>query len=182
MACGVADLVPKPGDEQTRRALSAFFDVLRLLLERGVTVVAEAAFQDHVWTPNLAPLASLAELRVVQCHTDAATARRRVAERVATRRVHTDDALLDALKQGDRYSGDFRRVAIQAPAIDVDTTDGYKPTIEELVAFVETASGARCQLTCRTPRSAVMGGWRSGAVKSLAAGVQRGQSVLRCES
>jgi predicted kinase len=141
MARTATDFVPKPGDELTRRTLSVFFDTLHLLLERGVTVVAEATFQDHVWSPNLSPLATLADFRVVQCHTDPATARRRIAERAAKRHAHADDALLDALDAGDGYFVDFRRVAIDAPSIDVDTTDGYNPPIEELVAFVEKASG-----------------------------------------
>jgi predicted kinase len=138
MARSVPDFAPEPGDELTRRTFSAFFDVLRLLLERGVTVVAEAAFQDHVWTPNLAPLAALAEFRVVQCHTDPASARRRIAEHTAKRQVHTDSALLAALERGDQYFSDFRRVSIEAPTIDVDTTDGYKPTIDEVVAFIDS--------------------------------------------
>jgi predicted kinase len=58
MARTARNYVPEPGDDLADRTLSAFFDVLRLLCERGITVVAEAAFQDHVWTPNLAPLAA----------------------------------------------------------------------------------------------------------------------------
>ena len=59
-----------PGDPHTLRTLPLFFAVLRVLLEGGVTVVAEAAFQDKVWTPNLKRLAHVANLRIVQCHTD----------------------------------------------------------------------------------------------------------------
>ena len=55
-----------PGDALTERTLPLFFAVVRLLLEGEVTVVAEAAFQDHVWRPNLAPLSDLAVLRIVQ--------------------------------------------------------------------------------------------------------------------
>jgi predicted kinase len=138
MARSAPDFAPEPGDELTRRTLSAFFDVLRLLVERGATVVAEAAFQDHVWTPNLAPLAALAEFRVVQCHTDPASARRRIAAHAASRQVHADGALLAALERGDEYFSDFRRISIDAPMIDVDTTDGYKPTFKEIVAFIDS--------------------------------------------
>jgi predicted kinase len=138
MARSAPDFAPEPGDELTRRTLSAFFDVLRLLLERGVTVVAEAAFQDHVWTPRLTPLAALAEFRVVQCHTDPASARRRIAAHAAERRVHADGALLAALERGDQYFTDFRRISIEAPTISVDTTDGYKPTFKEVVAFIDS--------------------------------------------
>jgi predicted kinase len=137
MARTATDFEPKPGDELTRRTLSVFFDVLRLLLECGVTVVAEAAFQNHVWTPNLAQLVALADLRIVQCHTDPAVARRRISEREPTRRAHPDDGLLAALESGDQYFTEFLRIAIASPTIDVDTTAGYDPTIEDLVAFVD---------------------------------------------
>jgi predicted kinase len=136
MARSAPDAVPAAGDELARRTLAAFFDVLRLLLERGISVVAEAAFQDHVWTPRLVPLAALCELRVVQCHTDASVATRRIAEHAATRRPHADEMLLAALEAGDDYFTAFRRVAIDAPTIDVDTTDGYVPALEAVVAFV----------------------------------------------
>jgi predicted kinase len=136
MARSAPDSVREADDEPARRTLSAFFDVLRLLLERGISVVAEAAFQDHVWTPHLVPLAALCELRVVQCHTEAAVATRRVAEHAATRRLHGDETLLAALEAGDDYFTAFRRVGIDAPTIHVDTTDGYLPALEAVVAFV----------------------------------------------
>jgi predicted kinase len=138
MARTTGAFTPGPGEELTERTLSVFFDVLRLLLERGVSVVAEAAFQDHVWTPNLAALDSLADFRVVHCHTDPATARRRITEHAAARRAHADNALLAELDAGDDYFLDFRSVAIEAPTIHVDTSDGYDPPLDALVRFVET--------------------------------------------
>ena len=138
MARTLADyVVSAAGDELENRTLAVFFDVLRLLLERGVTVVAEAAFQDHVWMPNLVPFVELCEFRVVQCHTDIATAKRRVAEHAATRHVHADEALRSELERGHDYFTEFRRVSIEARTIDVDTTDGYRPGINEIAAFIE---------------------------------------------
>jgi predicted kinase len=138
MARTTGGFAPSPGDELTQRTLSVFFDVLRLLLERGVSVVAEAAFQDHIWTPNLAALSSLADFRVVHCHTDPATARRRIAEHAAARRAHADSALLTELDSGDDYFSDFRSVAIEAPTIHVDTSNGYDPPLDVLIRFVES--------------------------------------------
>jgi predicted kinase len=40
---------PEPGDELTKRTLPTFFGVLELLLNAGVTTVAEAAFRDRLW-------------------------------------------------------------------------------------------------------------------------------------
>jgi hypothetical protein len=104
-------------------------------------VVAEATFQDHVWSPNLSPLATLADLRVVQCRTDPATARRRIAERAAKRHAHADDALLDALDADDRYFVDFRRVAIDAPSIPVRGRGSSSPSDTNLWATWSSSIG-----------------------------------------
>src|SRR5207247_731280 len=55
------------GDPLTQRTLPLFFDVVRKLIESGVTVVAEAAFQDGRWRPGLEPFVELADLRIVRC-------------------------------------------------------------------------------------------------------------------
>jgi predicted kinase len=137
LARTVPGYVPEPGDDVAGRTRAVFFDVLQLLLERGVSVVAEAAFQDHVWTPHLVQLAPLCDFRVVQCHTDIVTAKRRVAEHAATRLVHADEALRSELERGDGYFTEFRRLSIEAPTIAVDTTDGYRPGLADIVAVIE---------------------------------------------
>jgi predicted kinase len=129
---------PAPNDVLTRRASVVFFEVIRLLLDRRVSIVAEAAFQDQLWKPNLEEIQHVANVRVIQCYTDPAMARRRIAERASSRNAHDDRALVDALRHGDSYFDDFARLTITAPSIDVDTTEGYTPTIEELVAFVSS--------------------------------------------
>lgn len=121
------------GDEFTMRTLPLFFATLRLLLEGGVTVVAEAAFQDHAWKPNLEPLQPLANIRIVQCRTDPATARQRMRDRAASRVAHADTGVID----DTRYFDDFRRLQMAAPSIDVDTTSDYEPSIEQIAAFAK---------------------------------------------
>jgi predicted kinase len=108
--------------------------VLRLLLSRGVTVVAEAAFQDRVWRPGLEPLDELAELRVVQCHVDATVAHaRRRLEPGAHAQVG------DAVEDWEEAFASFDRLSVAAPSIDVDTRDGYTPSIDEIIDFVNRA-------------------------------------------
>jgi predicted kinase len=136
MARGVPGYVPSPGDELDSLTLTAFFDTLRTLLEHRVTVVAEAAFQDQVWTPNIARLAAVSDLRVIHCHADAAVAKRRIAERAGTRTAHADMALVASLDWNNAYFDDFRRFSSDAPTLDVDTTNGYTPALAEIVAFV----------------------------------------------
>ena len=124
--------VAAPGDELTARTLPVFFRVLEVLLTAGVTTVAEAAFQDHVWRPRLEPLLGLARLRIVHCTVDADVASRRIGQRVRDnplRRAHADAG-------SSRPAGPFVRVSLDAPSIEVDTTDGYRPALDQIVAFV----------------------------------------------
>ena len=124
------------GDELGVRTLPVFFDVVRRLLDGGVSVVAEAAFQHKVWAPNLAPFGAMAGLFVVQCHVDHDVGRERVRKRASSRTAHADGMVLD----DPAYYEKFERVAIAAPAIAVDTTAGYDPTLDALVAFVNRSS------------------------------------------
>src|SRR5208282_812647 len=62
----------------SQRTFETFFGVLRLLLSAGVTVVAEAAFQDKLWRPGLEPLLGRADIRIVHCIVDPALARERI--------------------------------------------------------------------------------------------------------
>lgn len=125
---------PAPGDPLTQRTLGVFFEVLRVLLAAGVTVVAEAAFQDHVWRPNLEPLLGLAELRIVHCRADADIARDRQTSR-GERAAHADAAAMQGSTAGDGRPS-FTPLALDAPSIHVDTSDGYEPSMDDVLAFV----------------------------------------------
>jgi predicted kinase len=127
MVFGVEDFEPGWGDELTQRTFPLFFDVLELLLRNGVTVVADAAFQDKVWRSKLDPLLAIAEPRVVQCRTDEATMIARVTSR--SRTAHADAAWLAAPSHA------FDRLTLQ-PVIEVNTTDGYDPSVEAIVEFI----------------------------------------------
>ena len=116
---------PGPGDELTRRTLPVFFGVLESLLRAGVTTVAEAAFQDRVWRPGLVPLREFAEIRIVHCVVDPDVALTRRRQR--SRPAHPDSSW-DVPR--------FDRVSVDAPWIEVDTADGYRPPLAQIVAFV----------------------------------------------
>lgn len=136
-ACGPASACDGParftaaiGDELTARTLPVFFAVLDVLLRAGVTTVAEAAFQDHVWRPRLEPLRELAKLRIVNCTVDADLALSRIQQRARDnplRRAHADRVPRPAA---------FTRISLDVPALEVDTADGYRPGLEQIVAFV----------------------------------------------
>jgi len=128
---GPAPFVPGTGDELTVRTFPVFFGVLEMLLRAGVTTVAEAAFQDHVWRPRLEPLVDGARLRIVHCTVDADVARRRIVERAADnplRRAHADAQAVAPHA--------FNRIRLDAPSLEVDTTSGYRPGLDQIVAFI----------------------------------------------
>jgi predicted kinase len=138
MAHATPGFVPGPGDDLTMRTLPAFFGVLELLLRAGVTTVAEAAFQDRIWRPRLAPLLPLARLRIVHCTVDPETAWERIVGRGkagGARAAHADPGPGDAADCVRRHLA-FDRISLDAPWIEVDTTSGYRPGIDRVVAFI----------------------------------------------
>jgi predicted kinase len=135
-----AEFQGAPGDPLTQRTLPLFFDVLRLLVGAGVTVVAEAAFQDRLWRPGLGSLAEQARLRIVRCRVDPSVSFRRAAARAAASesrlRAHGDSAIGEGVAEWALRVEAFEHVSLDVPALDVDTTDGYDPALEQVVGFV----------------------------------------------
>lgn len=134
--------VPARGDAANQAATAAFFDVVELMLQRGVTLVAEAAFQHHRWAPRLTAFSELADVRVISCVVDDAVARQRRRQRWITepwrRRFHADPdpdrpACMDS--QAIDPPGEYQPIRMDLPTLVVDTSDGYRPEFDEIVAF-----------------------------------------------
>jgi len=126
-------------DEMTRRATLIFFDAVTFFTERNVSIVAEAAFQHRVWAPKLEALQHRAEIKLVICHVDRAVARARIVERGRkdpARAAYHDDAW--ALAQPD-----YDPPRLPIPTLTVDTTNGYRPEFERIVAFAKERSSGR---------------------------------------
>ncbi len=121
------------------RTLPVFFAVVELLLRAGVTTVAEAAFQDRVWRPGLEPLRALAQLRIVHCVVGDELAFQRILRRGLdnpVRRAHADPGAAHNLADFARQRNAFDRISVEAPWMEVDTSDGYQPGLDEIVRFV----------------------------------------------
>ncbi len=131
------------GDPLTQRTLPLFFEVLRVLLEASVTVVAEAAFQDRLWRGGLDPLVGLAQFRVVRCRVDAATSFERASARAAVRqshlKAHGDSTIGIGIAAWAQSFEAFQHISLPVPSIDVDTSDGYDPGVNEIVDFINRA-------------------------------------------
>ncbi|MFJ2738451.1 AAA family ATPase [Streptomyces sp. NPDC087440] len=125
LVLGAPDHRAGPGDPLDRVALRAFFDTVATLVLAGVTVVAEAAYQDRLWRPNLAPLVPAARIRVVRCTTAASVAYDRITTRAhhdPHRAAHADAAFLADLDAGRRALDAFDPISLDVPTLTVDTS------------------------------------------------------------
>ena len=129
----------KPGDDVARVVYEAFFDVMELLLRRRVTLIAEAAFQHQVWAPKLQPLRQIAHIRIIHCTIDPNLARsRHIARSQADRhrqRFHHDRELHFDDDGRERPLQSYDPPRLDVPTLTVDTSDGYQPAMDRIIAF-----------------------------------------------
>jgi predicted kinase len=121
-------------DRVAKLAFDAYFRVLELLVSSGVTLVAEAAFQDRLWRIGLEPLVPMADIKVIHCTLDPGLAhqrvvRRRLAQQDVRRSGRADDVRPPAVRP-------FEPLSLPVPSVRVATTDGYDPRLDEIVAFI----------------------------------------------
>lgn len=130
--------LPAPGDWITQKTLPLFFDVLTLLLRAGTTVVAESAWQDKNWRPGLEPLTDLADIRIIQCTADLDAADQRARRRYETNPAHQAAHTAPGPNRPSRHPNDwYVGISLPAPRLLVDTTNGYHPSIQEIMTFIE---------------------------------------------
>lgn len=130
---------PRPGDAATVAASETFFEVVELLLSRGVSSIAEAAFRGEVWSPRLRRWEASASIRLIECVVTPTVARERIRRRAETdrsrRAAHADGAWLAQPDADDTRSASFEPIRVTFPLLHVDTTDAYVPSFEEIVMF-----------------------------------------------
>ena len=128
-----------------------YYELISELLRAGVGVVAECNFHRGISEPELRPVAALGTPVIVHCEVDRALSVRRFVERhkleLPDRRYAFDGERIAELSRGG--SPDAWELAepveIGAPVLRVDTTDGYVPDLDGIVAFIRehTAGAAR---------------------------------------
>jgi predicted kinase len=130
--------VASHSDPLTRRTYQLFFEAMTLLLAAEVTLVAEAAFQHRLWVEGLPPLDDLASPRIIRCVVSDEVARYRQQQRMLTQQTRMAHADAQHLRQADP----FDPIHLDAPTLDVDTSDGWRPDLAALTRFCR---GERCE-------------------------------------
>ena len=127
------------GDDIARGVYETFFDTIRLLLDRRITLIAEAAFQHKLWAPKLEVLRQIARVRIVVCTVDPSLARARHVERgladADREQFHPDDVMRAAREGRDAPITPHDPPCLDVPTLTVDTSDGYAPPFDAMVAF-----------------------------------------------
>jgi predicted kinase len=127
-------------DATQRLANEIFFDTIEQLVRRGVTLIAEAAFQHKLWAPRLEPLLAVAKTRIILCVVDPELARSRHIQRGLNdpqrERFHGDYEVRAARDGHMMPIGDYDPPRFDVPTLQLDTSDGYKPEVERIIAFV----------------------------------------------
>jgi predicted kinase len=126
------------GGSIASRTYGSMFECAAVLLRAGCSIVIEATFERKRFSLDARPVVALARPRVVRCAVAHDLAVERIAERAnrAERFAHPDAAALDSMRSGafDWEAYDLR--PLRLPTLDVDTTDGYAPTLDQMIAFV----------------------------------------------
>lgn len=119
-------------DPDFRNTYRAFTETVTSLVKAGVSVVAEAAFQDGPWRPLLTPLLPVAKVRILRCVAAPDVARERVEARGA-------DPVRAAHPGRPVPAGVWTPVALRVPTLTVDTADGWSPPLADVIAWLTTS-------------------------------------------
>ncbi len=132
------DVLDVPDRSASRRIGAASYAVLyemaRAILDSGAGLVLESNFRRVVSLIELRALVARSRAALVQCDAPRDVLLRRYAERAPSRHPGHHDLALELAT--DLNASDFEPPDLGIPAIRVDTTDGYRPPLADVLAFV----------------------------------------------
>ena len=117
-------------------ATELFFAVVAKLLDGGVSLVAEAAFQHRLWRERLEPLRSKADVAIVLCEAGDRTAFERYLRRglddPMREFLHGDPGVSLARQGRAPEPPPYDPPRLGFPTFAVDTSAGYDPSLSDL--------------------------------------------------
>ena len=134
MALSNPGFVASSSDPLTQRTYGLFFETMSLLLRGEETLVAEAAFQHGLWIHGLPRVGDLATVKIVRCVVSDRVARARQQQRLLVQNSRAAHADVQHLTR----SATFEPLRLDAPALDVDTSDGWQPDLQAIASFCRT--------------------------------------------
>jgi hypothetical protein len=135
------------GDPIGPRSFALFLRTIASFVDAGASVVAEQAFDRRLATDDLTPLARRTDARIVHCAPPTSVCddrfRRRAVEDAPRRRAHPDGEVLSMLETGELDWSIWDAPLVEGAAVlRIDTSDGYDPSLAEIVAWCETSRPA----------------------------------------
>lgn len=123
------------GTPRAAQLFSVFYELLDAYLERGVSVVAEAAFAAELAPRELLDRSDGARLKMVRCTTEGTVWFERFRSRGA-RPGHVDHEFVErTLAAGGPDASKYLVDLPGIPTLEVDTTTGYAPGVDTIVRF-----------------------------------------------
>lgn len=132
-------------------AFALFHQTIELWLRAGVSLIAEEAFSRIRAEAALRALVRQADVVVITCDTSDDEAGRRYIERERANPRKRQDVLAattDQMKRGVYPWRVFDAFDLGVPTLPVDTTQGYEPNLDAILAFCRRdGPGHRCDTT-----------------------------------
>jgi hypothetical protein len=137
------DALPVPNREASMQLGAAVFRLLftisQSLLDAGVGIVLEGPFSHPQADAPLRELCRQARPALVHCVAPLELVLQRYRDRYQSGQRHPghfDGAVLDGLA-GRLQAGEYEPPLLDVPKLVVDTSDGYDPTLAEIVAALK---------------------------------------------
>jgi predicted kinase len=126
--------------EANRELNETFFKAAGFLLDRGISLVLEAAFQHKLWAPNLEALKPKGRLKIILCQVAPELARRRFIERFradpSREKYHGEGgAAGKGLPEIPALVTDYDPPRLGVPVLEVDSSGDYRPSLSQIAAF-----------------------------------------------
>lgn len=131
------DLLP----QVPRAHWAAYYATVDALLDVGVSVVAEGSVHSERGAVEIGALLPKADAVVIHCTVPRAVSHERFRARAGTgRRLHPAYADAENFRQmqenPSRWAHFEQPFALEIPSMTVDTTSGYQPALEDILAFI----------------------------------------------